>query len=287
MEVGIGLPATIPGVTGAEVVDWARRSNERGFSSLGVIDRIVYPNYEPMVTLGAAAAVTERIRLMPAIAIVPYRANTALFAKQALTVDNLSGGRLVMGMAIGGREDDYAASAVDFHQRGRFFDIQLEEIKAIWAGESHGHLIGPPATPPGGPPVLIGGEVDASFRRAVRHGDGWIMGGGTPDQFKEGLEKLRQAWSEAGREGEPRTAALAYYSLGEQAEENAQSYLQHYYGWLGEELAGAIAASAATDAETVRQYRDAFAQAGCDELIFFPCSTNAGQVDLLAEAVLE
>ena len=286
MEVGIGLPATIPGVQGADVVDWARRAEQRGFSSLGVIDRIVYPNYEPMVALGAAAAVTERIRLTTAIAIVPYRANTALFAKQALTLDSLSGGRAVMGMAIGAREDDYTASAVDYHQRGRFFDIQLEEIKAIWAGESHGHVIGPPAVRAGGPEVLIGGSVDAAFQRAAQYGHGWIMGGGTAEQFSEGLEKLRQAWSAAGRQDSPRTAALTYYALGEGAEEQARAYLGHYYAWLGEDDAGQIAASAATDAATVQQYRDAFAQAGCDELIFFPSSTDAGQVDLLADAAL-
>jgi alkanesulfonate monooxygenase SsuD/methylene tetrahydromethanopterin reductase-like flavin-dependent oxidoreductase (luciferase family) len=286
MEVGIGLPATIPGVRGADVVDWARRAEQRGFSSLGVIDRIVYPNYEPMVALGAAAAVTERIRLTTAIAIVPYRANTTLFAKQALTLDSLSGGRAVMGMAIGAREDDYTASAVDYHQRGRFFDVQLEEIKAIWAGESHGHVVGPPAMREGGPEVLIGGQVDAAFRRAAEHGHGWIMGGGTPDQFKAGLEKLKEAWSAAGRQDSPRTAALSYFALGDQGEDDARAYLGHYYAFLGEELAGQIAASAATDPATAQGYRDAFADAGCDELILFPCSTDSEQVDLLAEAVL-
>ena len=286
MDIGIGLPAAISGVEGRRIVDWARRADERGFSSAGVIDRIVYPNYEPMVTLGAAAAVTERIRLMTTIAIVPYRANTALFAKQALSVDNLSAGRLVMGMAIGPREDDYAASGVDVHQRGRFFDIQLQEIKEIWAGERHGHVIGPPPVRPGGPEILIGGQVDASFRRAARFGHGWIMGGGTPDQFKQGLEQLKRAWAEAGRDGEPRTAALAYYSLGEHAVEHARSDLEHYYAWLGEETAGAIASSAATNAETVRQYSAAFEEAGCGELVWFPCSPGLEQVDLLADAAL-
>src|SRR5215211_2305631 len=114
MDVGIGLPATIPGVEGDELTDWARAADDAGFSTLGVIDRLVYPNYEPLVALAAAAAVTERIRLMSAIAIVPFRESAALVAKQAATIHHLSGGRFVLGAAIGGREDDYDAAGSNF-----------------------------------------------------------------------------------------------------------------------------------------------------------------------------
>jgi alkanesulfonate monooxygenase SsuD/methylene tetrahydromethanopterin reductase-like flavin-dependent oxidoreductase (luciferase family) len=119
MEIGIGLPTTVPGARGNEVLEWARRAESAGFSTLGTIDRLVYPNYEPLVALGAAAAVTERVRLMTAIAILPYRANAALVAKQAATIQVLSGGRFVLGAAVGGREDDYRASAVAMEKRGQ------------------------------------------------------------------------------------------------------------------------------------------------------------------------
>jgi alkanesulfonate monooxygenase SsuD/methylene tetrahydromethanopterin reductase-like flavin-dependent oxidoreductase (luciferase family) len=112
MEVGIGLPATVPGVTRDDLLEWARRADSAGFSSLGVLDRLVYPNYEPLIALAAAAAVTERIRLMTDILLLPQRANAALVAKQALTVHSLSEGRLVLGVAAGLREDDYEASGV-------------------------------------------------------------------------------------------------------------------------------------------------------------------------------
>ncbi len=112
MKVGIGLPNAVRGVERAGIVDWAQRAEAAGFSSLGTIDRIAYPNYESLIALAAAAAVTERIQLVTDILIAPLRANTALLAKQAATIDHLSGGRLVLGLAPGGREDDYADSGV-------------------------------------------------------------------------------------------------------------------------------------------------------------------------------
>jgi alkanesulfonate monooxygenase SsuD/methylene tetrahydromethanopterin reductase-like flavin-dependent oxidoreductase (luciferase family) len=286
MDVAIGLPATIPGVERDQLLEWARRSEARGFSSLATLDRIVYPNYEPLIALAAAAAVTERIGLMTAILIAPYRVNAALVAKQAATLHHVSNGRLALGVAVGGREDDYTASAVDFHTRGRVFEEMLATWRRVWEGESFGTAGGIGPEPPNGRPgMLIGGSADVAFERAAEHADGWIMGGGTPDQFGQGLAKLRAAWEAAGRTDQPRTVALAYFALGDGAREAADAYLLHYYEWLGQ-YAQMVADSAATDAETVRQSVAGFADAGCDELVMFPSSPDPGQVDLLADAVL-
>jgi alkanesulfonate monooxygenase SsuD/methylene tetrahydromethanopterin reductase-like flavin-dependent oxidoreductase (luciferase family) len=288
MKVGIGLPATIPGIERGALLDWARRAEERGFSSLGTIDRLVYPNYEPLVALGAAAAVTERIRLTTDILIAPYRINAALLAKQAATLDSLSQGRLTLGVGIGARPDDYEASGVPLDERGRRMDEMLAEMKACWDGAERGFAgpVGPPPARQGGPELLVGGRVDASFRRAARFGDGWTMGGGSPDDFAEAARRTREEWEKAGRGGEPRLLALCYFALGDGAREAADSYLEHYYAIGGEQLASAIAGSAAVDEGMARSYRDGFAEAGADELIYFPCSTDVSQVDLLAEAVL-
>jgi alkanesulfonate monooxygenase SsuD/methylene tetrahydromethanopterin reductase-like flavin-dependent oxidoreductase (luciferase family) len=282
MEIGIGLPSTIPGVDGETITEWARQGEARGFSTLGTLDRVVYENYEPFIALAAAAAVTDRIRLTTAILIAPLRANHALFAKQAASIDRLSAGRLVLGLAPGGREDDYTASGLDFHRRGAQFDALIHTAQEAWRGGEPN--VGPRTASADGPQLIIGGTSDAAWRRVAQHGAGWISGGGGPDMFAQGAVKAREAWDAAGREGEPRLLALAYFSLGEHAREAADDYLGHYYAFAGP-YAERIAAGALVTPEAVRNAVDAFAGAGCGELILFPCNTDPEQVDLLSDAV--
>lgn len=282
MDVGIGLPNSVRGVDRAGIVEWSRRAEQAGFSTLGTIDRLVYPNYESLVALAAAAAVTERIHLATDILIAPLRANTALLAKQAATIDALSGGRLTLGLAVGGRPDDFEVAGVDFHARGHIFERQLGDLAATWRGERG---VGPPPAHDVRPTLLIGGNAEVTFKRAARHADGWTQGGGTPDMFAQGLEQLNAAWSEAGREGKPRAVALFYFSLGDDGERAARENLGDYYAWLGD-YAEQIVASVAKDGDTVREYLAAFEGVGCDEVICFPASADVGEVELLAEAAL-
>jgi len=269
----------VPGTSGAQLVEWARRADGRGFSSLGTIDRVAYDNYEPLTALAAAAAVTERIGLCTSVLLGPLRANPVMLAKQALSVNALSGGRLTLGIGLGGREDDYETVGLAMEDRGAKLDAALERMREVWSDD----VVGPKIE--GAPRLVIGGGVDASYARAARFGEGWIAGGSPPDQYAEAAAKVRAAWSEAGREGEPRLMGLAYFSLGDNAEADANAYLTDYYAWLGDETAGYIAGSAAKDAETVQQYVAAFAAAGCGELIICPSSNDPDQVDLLADAL--
>ncbi len=287
MDIGIGLPNTVPGVDGRRLVDWARDAEQAGFSTLGTIGRLVYPNYEEIVALSAAAAVTSRIRLTTGVLLAPLYANTALFAKQAASLDRLSGGRLVLGLGLGGRDDDYTASALPTDGKGRRLDQQLAEMKRIWSGEHYGYAgaIGPEPVRRGGPELILGGNAAATFRRVALLGDGWIMGGGTPDMFAQAAAQVDQAWAEAGRPGRPRKLSLAYFALGPEARDHADSYLLQYYNWLGD-IARQIAAGAAVSAEMAAGYAAAFESAGCDELIFVPATASPDQITLLAGAVL-
>jgi alkanesulfonate monooxygenase SsuD/methylene tetrahydromethanopterin reductase-like flavin-dependent oxidoreductase (luciferase family) len=286
VEVGIGLPTTAPNTEGKTLVEWARRAEEAGFSTLGTIGRLVYPNYDDLIALAAAAAVTERIRLTTSILIAPLHANTALLAKQTASLDRLSRGRLVLAVGLGGRDDDYEASGLPTTDRGRRLDEALEELKRIWSGEERGHAgaIGPTPARSGGPELILGGHGEVALRRAARFGDGWIMGGGPPEMFAQMARAVDEAWQAAGRADRPRKLSLAYFALGPRAREHADSYLKHYYGWLGE-FADQIAAGAAVSEEMVKSYVAGFEKSGCDELIMIPSSSELDQVALLAEAV--
>jgi alkanesulfonate monooxygenase SsuD/methylene tetrahydromethanopterin reductase-like flavin-dependent oxidoreductase (luciferase family) len=116
-------------------------------------------------------------------------------------------------------------------------------------------------------------------------GDGWIMGGGTPDMFAQAAAAVDKAWQEAGRPGKPRKLSLTYFALGSNARNQADNYLLQYYNWLGD-VARQIAAGAAVSDEMVKDYAAAFAAVGCDELIFVPTTAAPDQISLLAEAVL-
>ena len=171
---------------------------------------------------------------------------------------------------------------MDFSRRGRIFDQQLEEMTAVWRGERG---VGPEPGPGGRPGLLIGGRTDVAFQRAATHADGWTIGGGAPAMITQALDKLTAAWTAAGRTGRPKTMALFYFALGQDAEQMAAESLGNYYAFLGD-YAQQVIASAATDAATVRQYLAGFEAAGTDHVICFPASADGTQVDRLAEVAL-
>jgi alkanesulfonate monooxygenase SsuD/methylene tetrahydromethanopterin reductase-like flavin-dependent oxidoreductase (luciferase family) len=286
VDIGLGLPNTVPGVAGHTLVDWAREGERAGFRTLATLDRIVYDSHETLTVLAAAAAVTQRVRLTTAILIAPLRTNTALLAKQAATVDQLSGGRLTLGMAVGARPDDFRASGTTPEGRGDRFDRQLDEMTRIWTGERRGFAGGIGPTPPAGgrPELVLGGHAERAVRRAASRADGWISGSGGVGMFAEGAEMMRAAWHDAGRPDGPRLLALAYFALGEQANELAEGYIGDYYGFA-KPYARMVLGNAAVGEDRLHKLVDGFQQAGCDELILAPCSSDIEQLKLVSSAL--
>jgi len=283
MQIGIGLPNPIPGTTGATLIQWARKAEEAGFASLAPIDRIVYPSYESLITLAAAAAVTERVGLMTNALLGPTR-NPVLLAKEAASVDQLSRGRLTLGLGVGAREDDFEAAGQDFHTRGERWDEDLELIHRAWRGEpmGAGKPVGPRPARGDRVPIIIGGMNDRAIERTIRWGIGWTVGGAPPERGGPFADRVRKAWKEAGKQGEPKIVGLAYFALGDGAEEKAAQYLTDYYGQYGAQLVERIPKSAQGLTETVAKFEDF----GFDELFVDPTVADLGQIDLAAEAVL-
>jgi alkanesulfonate monooxygenase SsuD/methylene tetrahydromethanopterin reductase-like flavin-dependent oxidoreductase (luciferase family) len=285
MLIGIGLPASIPGAKDSFVLEWATRADASAFSSLGTIDRLVYSNLEPMTTLAVVAGVTSRIRLMTTVLIAPLR-NAGLLAKQAATLDALSGGRLTLGLGVGGREDDYRAAPAEFHNRGRRFEEQLTTMQRVWSGEPLSDDVGPigpePASP-GGPEVLIGGYSPTAIARVGRWGNGIILGGsGDPDLARQLYTAASQCWQAAGRSGVPRFVACMYYGLGPDAHERAGAYIRAYYAFMGQR-ADFMANAIPTTPAAVKTAISSFSDVGVDELVFWPCIPDVDQVNRLAE----
>jgi alkanesulfonate monooxygenase SsuD/methylene tetrahydromethanopterin reductase-like flavin-dependent oxidoreductase (luciferase family) len=287
MKIGVGLPNPVPGTPGTRLVQWARRAEEAGFSGLVTIDRIAYPSFDSLATLAAAAGATSRIGLMTNVLLAPVYP-PVLLAKTSASIDQLSAGRLTLGLAVGGRPDDFQLTGRDFHTRGRDFDTTLELLHAAWRGENvagSDRPIGPTPVNDRAVPVLIGGTNDKAIARTARWGAGWTMGGGGPDVAGPLITKVHDAWRDAGRAGEPRISALVYYSLGDDAEADSRAYLRDYYGFLGAYV-DQIAEGALRTQDAVRGAVRAFSDAGVTELYFDPTTASLDQLDRLADLVL-
>ncbi|HSZ42317.1 MAG TPA: LLM class flavin-dependent oxidoreductase [Trebonia sp.] len=312
MKIAIGLPTAGRDTSAACLLDWAGRAEEAGFSSLAVLDRIAYRNHDAIPVLAAVAAVTRRIGLLSAVLLGPVRGNGTVLAKQLAGIDDLSGGRLTVGIAAGARPDDFDLTGTDFGNRGREHDQLLTRLTSAWRGGPApvGDLLPPashtangPATPvpvtpvpvtpvpvtpvsvtAGGPPLLIGGSGPARIRRVIKFGAGWICGSGGPEQFAAGAARVRAAWSAAGRIGQPRLAAVSYFALGPDAARLARDFLGDYYGFRDDAGESVITATPTGPAE-VTELAAAMAELGCDELVLYPCSADTTQLDLLTGAV--
>ena len=283
MRVGIGLPVTTKGTGGELLLAWARRAEEAGFDVLTSIDRIVYPGFESLTAMAAAAAVTDRVGLRTNVLLAPAR-SPVMVAKQAASVDQISGGRFMLGIGVGRRPDDYEATGRSFGTRGRRLDADLEAMHAEWRGEPAAGRARPSTLPPardGAVPIFFGGSLDAAIPRIVRHGVGWSVSSRGPADTHEMAEQVRAAWREAGREGAPTIMVMHYFALGDDPNVD---YLFDYYGYQGDRARMFAEGAYQRAADVTAAVRD-FAAIGVDEYTFVPTMADLAQVDLLADAV--
>jgi alkanesulfonate monooxygenase SsuD/methylene tetrahydromethanopterin reductase-like flavin-dependent oxidoreductase (luciferase family) len=277
MRVGIGLPNTSPGLDGRLIVHWARKAEAGPFTSLGVLDRAAYDSIEPFIALSAAGAATSTIGLVTMVVIGPLR-RAAILAKQAASIDALSGGRLVLGLSIGARHDDYDTLGIDHRDRGGVLTEHLVAIREHWEDGR----VGPGTARRKGPVVLVGGSSGESFARMARYGDGYVHGGGPPRAFAGAAARARAAWVDAGRPGRPLLWGQGYFGLGEGTVEPGAAYLRDYYAFTGP-FADKIAAANLTSPQAVVDFVRGYEEAGCDELVLFPTVPDLDQLAQLGE----
>ena len=284
MKIGIGLPVAVPGRPPREVRQWAQDSERLGFHSLGSIDRLIYDVLDPLVCLGVAAAVTDRIQLFTSVLNVGWRNNPVLFAKQIATVDLLSGGRLTAGLGIGGWPDDFAASGAPMTGHGTLFDHTLTEMRRVWTGEVTS-VSGPTPLPGAGRPrLLIGGLVQAGYARAARFGDGWVAPTLSRELLANGVAGVTEEWARAGRSGRPHILTSRYFCCGPAAETLTSDYIAHYYG-TDPASYDPVRADCLDSDERLHDELHALSAAGVDDLILYPVISSLDQVHLLAEAL--
>ncbi|WP_158088806.1 LLM class flavin-dependent oxidoreductase [Thermoactinospora rubra] len=250
---------------------WAVEAESAGFESVGVIDRLVYDNLDPLTALAAAAVCTSRVELVTTVVNVCWRGNAALLAKQLSSVNRLSGGRLTAGLGMGGWPADYAASGVPLTGRGALFESMLAIMERCWRHRQDQ------------PRIVLAGMVPKSFARAATAmSQGWVAPLFDLPLLHEGRAAVERAWAEAGRHGRPRIVTGRYFSLGPNADEVADDYIRHYYG---PDYFDPARADTLTSADQIRTELLRLSEAGCTDVLLFPCAGDLEQVGMLAEVL--
>ncbi len=281
MRFGIGLPNQVRNVDPTVIPTYAARAEQAGFETLGTVGRFAYPGVVDTVALAAAAAVTSRIELISNVLLAPTWPGP-LLAKELAGIDGVSGGRLTIGLGLGGREDDFVADGYPMQGLGKRFDADLETYRDIWSGKPVGGGVNP-AVPPGTRqvPILFGGMAKQTYARMAKWGVGYIGGSVPAGMVAPAFESARAAWTEAGREGAPRLVAIAYFAVegGEQGRKN----IYDYYSFIGHDRATMISDNGAVGPDEIANTIKSFAEIGADDLLFNPMTDDPAEIERLAE----
>lgn len=286
MNFGVCLPYMENNFGRKEIFSWCRAIDSGPFASLSCGERITGYTLEMRTMLAAAAAVTERVTIMPSLYVLPMH-SAVWAAKEIATLDVISAGRVRVGVGVGGREVDYRAVEASFGQRHARMDAQVAEMRRIWRGEpafDGADDVGPRPVQAGGPPLIAGVMGPKAMRRAARWADGvYVFSmGGKPDEIERMLALANQAWDEAGRQTPPIRIAGFWYSLADHAEEELRRYVHRYLAVFGEDTARAVAKTMTCfDTEAIGRAACSIRELDCDELIFSPASADLEEVERL------
>jgi alkanesulfonate monooxygenase SsuD/methylene tetrahydromethanopterin reductase-like flavin-dependent oxidoreductase (luciferase family) len=290
LKLGMTLPSMVGDYDRETTLRWCRGIDAGPFASLACGERIAFRNQEMRVLLSAAAALTERVRIVPTLYVLPMH-SAAWVAKEVATLDVLSGGRVTLTVGVGGREEDYRAVGASFEGRFARLDAQVQELRRLWSGEAvapGSPPLGPAPVQKGGPPLWSGAMGPKSLRRAAAWAEG-VCGfsmSGDPQEIARSFAAADEAWRDAGRADRPRRISGFWYALGDGAEARLRQYVFDYLEVFGADLARGLAANARIHGREA--FRDAVAairETGCDELMLVPTSSDPRELDRTLEAL--
>lgn len=285
MRIGIGIPNQVRDVRASVIPSWAARAEQAGFATLSTVGRIAYPGVEDTVALAAAAGATKTIGLMSGVLLATVWPPT-LLARTLAGIDGVSGGRLTVGIGIGGnRPDDFVVDGRPPAKLGSRIDHDLEVYRSVWQGDPVGGGENPGV--PGGTrqvPMLFGGMAAASYRRMATWGEGYVGGSVPAPMVEPSFQAARAAWQDAGRSGAPRLVGLAYFAIGNADTGRANVY--DYYSIAGQEIATLVADNVARGEADVRRIMTAYQDIGADDLIFNSGTDDLDDIARLADIAL-
>ena len=289
MQIGVSLPTMARGYTRATTIDWCRGIDAGPFSSISCGERITFQNQEMNITNAAAAALTERVRVFVNLVVLPMHP-IPLIAKQIATLDVLSGGRVTLGVGIGGREHDYLAMGSTMDRRHQRLDDGVAQLRELWAGGAAfegADPTGPSCVQDGGPPILAGAMGPKALARAAQWADG--VSGFSIDANATGMATAavaaRQAWDDAGRAEAPRVVTGCFYTLGvDEPQETLRGFTYDYLRIFGQEFARAMADDAPVwNGDRLLRALDDAEAAGVDEFILVPGTVDPRCLDATVE----
>lgn len=299
-RVGVALPAQVSGATGCDIERCAKETDQLGFESAWVLDRLVYDSFATVPILGALATSVRVGRIGTSI-LLPLLRSPVLLAKELATVDAMSGGRLNVGLAIGGREIDYQAAGVPFARRAARMNEYLDVLQLAWDGAPISYEgefyrfdlppIGPLPVQRPRPPLWLGGRSDAALARAIHRADGYIMGRSGPTAQGSELRRIAEASEVATRADPVEVANVVFFCVGDDRRiclGQLESYHRTYYA-SDQKLditADCIFGGRDEAAERLVEFLTPDLEGRVvDQLVLVPVSSAPDQLTRLAEAV--
>jgi alkanesulfonate monooxygenase SsuD/methylene tetrahydromethanopterin reductase-like flavin-dependent oxidoreductase (luciferase family) len=290
MKIGLCFPYTQEDLTRGKILEFFKRVDEGPFSTISCGERMVGPSVDMMAMLAAAAAVTERVRIVPTLYVLPMHPAVKV-AKHAATLDLISGGRTSITVGIGGRAHDYRCMEKEPVRRYAKMDEQVAQIRSIWAGElpfEGTEPVGPAVVQPGGPPILAGVTGPKGIARAAKWADGFYSwsGNGVGDEIKRQLELIRGSWDDAGRDKAPEKVAGFWYCLAPNADEKLKAYVYKYIKVMGDAPAKAMSAMCdRSSPDAVRASLDAYEELGIEECWLNTATSDMAEIDGLLQVM--